>query len=78
MRNSARYSTNHTRCYQKTDGAFDITVGPIVNALGFGSTDTLNVDSAMIDSLLHYVGMEKVTLQDGHVGQEDTLISYSM
>jgi thiamine biosynthesis lipoprotein len=50
--------------YQRTGGAFDITVGPVVNALGFGSTDTLNVDSTMIDSLLQYVGMEKVRLQD--------------
>jgi thiamine biosynthesis lipoprotein len=48
--------------YQKTGGAFDITVGPIVNAIGFGSTDTLNVDSTLIDSLLQLVGMEKVRL----------------
>ena len=53
--------------YQRTGGAFDITVGPIVNALGFGSTDTLNVDSTMIDSLLQYVGMEKVSLQDNQL-----------
>jgi thiamine biosynthesis lipoprotein len=53
--------------YQQTGGAFDITVGPVVNALGFGSTDTLNVDSTMIDSLLQYVGMEKVSLQDNHL-----------
>ena len=26
--------------YEKTGGAFDITVGPVVNALGFGNTDT--------------------------------------
>jgi FAD:protein FMN transferase len=53
--------------YQHTGGAFDITVGPVVNALGFGSTDTLNVDSTMIDSLLQYVGMEKVSMQDNHL-----------
>jgi thiamine biosynthesis lipoprotein len=46
-----------------TNGAFDITVGPIVNALGFGSGDTLKVDSAMIDSLRFFVGMEKVKLE---------------
>jgi len=48
--------------YKNTDGAFDITVGPIVNALGFGNKDTLDVDSKIIDSLLMYVGMEKVQL----------------
>jgi thiamine biosynthesis lipoprotein len=51
--------------YHNTDGLFDITVGPIVNALGFGNTDTLNVDSTLIDSLLQYVGMNKVSLKDG-------------
>jgi thiamine biosynthesis lipoprotein len=55
--------------YMKTGGAFDITVAPIINALGFGSSkDTMNVDSAMIDSLLEYVGMDKVRLSG------DTLI----
>ncbi len=49
--------------YEKTNGAFDITVGPIVNALGFGNTDTLRVDSTLIDSLLLYVGMHKVSLR---------------
>ena len=48
-----------------TRGAFDITVGPLVNAMGFGSTDTLQVDSTLIDSLLQYVGMNKVSLNDG-------------
>jgi thiamine biosynthesis lipoprotein len=50
---------------RNTGDAFDITVGPIVNALGFGSGDTLNVDSAMIDSLKMLVGMEKVKLENG-------------
>jgi thiamine biosynthesis lipoprotein len=54
--------------YRKTGGAFDITVAPIVNALGFGPSDTMDVDSAMIDSLLAYVGMGKVKLND------DTLV----
>lgn len=51
--------------FKNTNGAFDITVGPVVNAIGFGNTDTLQVDSTMIDSLLQYVGMEKVSLKDG-------------
>lgn len=57
-----------------TDGAFDITVGPIVNALGFGSTDTLVVDSTMIDSLLQYVGMNKVRLQEDLLVKDDSHI----
>ena len=56
---------------RKTDGAFDITVGPLVNAIGFGNTDTLNVDSSLIDSLLNFVGMDKVMLQDGMLIKKD-------
>jgi thiamine biosynthesis lipoprotein len=53
--------------YKATDGAFDITVAPLVNAWGFGFTEKADVDSAMIDSLLQYVGMEKVAIRDGRV-----------
>jgi len=44
-------------------GAFDITVGPVVNAWGFGSTPVMRHDTAYIDSLLQFVGMEKVKLE---------------
>lgn len=53
--------------YEKTGGAFDITVGPIVNAIGFGSTDTLQVDTTLIDSLRQYIGMDKVFIRDNRV-----------
>ncbi len=56
--------------FKTTGGAFDITVGPVVNALGFGSSDTLEVDSLMIDSLLQYVGMNKVRLDQGRLIKE--------
>ena len=51
------------RVYQLTGGAFDITLGPVINAWGFGPGDKLEVDSALIDSLLQFVGMEKVFLE---------------
>lgn len=57
---------------KNTNGAFDITVGPIVNALGFGSSDTLEVDSALINSLKQYVGMDKVRLAEGTLIKSDT------
>ena len=62
--------------FKKTDGAFDITVAPIVNALGFGtSKDTLNVDSTMIDSLRQYVGMDKVKLQGDTLVKTDSHVT---
>ena len=44
-------------------GAFDITVGPVVRAWGFSNGPVAKHDTAYIDSLLQYVGMEKVKLE---------------
>lgn len=45
-----------------SDGAFDITVGPVVRVWGFGNGPVAKHDTAHIDSLLQFVGMEKVKL----------------
>lgn len=44
-------------------GAFDITVGPVVKVWGFGNGPVAKHDTAHIDSLLQYVGMDKVKLE---------------
>ena len=44
-------------------GAFDITVAPLVNAWGFGFTDTMQVDSLLIDSLRQLVGMHHLKIK---------------
>lgn len=44
-------------------GALDITVGPVVRAWGFGNTPVAKHNKAYIDSLLQYVGMDKVRLE---------------
>ncbi|GAB5476004.1 MAG: FAD:protein FMN transferase [Maribacter sp.] len=48
----------------KTKGFFDPTVGVLVNAWGFGPGNRLQMDSTVVDSLMQYVGFEKVTLTD--------------
>ncbi len=55
---------------KKTNGVFDVTVGPLVNAWGFGFTKKANVDSAMIDSLLRFVGYKMVKLQGRKIIKE--------
>lgn len=50
-----------------TDGAFDITVAPVINAWGFGFTKKAEVDSVMIDSLLNYVGYKNIRLEKDKV-----------
>ena len=47
-----------------TQGAFDITVGPLVNAWGFGFTERENITPMLIDSLRNLVGWEKVRLEN--------------
>lgn len=47
---------------QKTNGYFDPTVGVLVNAWGFGPGAAVKMDSARVDSLMKYVGLEKVRI----------------
>lgn len=55
-----------------TDGAFDITVAPLVNAWGFGFKNSLLPDSAQVDSLRSLIGWQRVSLTaDGKVRKED-------
>lgn len=55
-----------------TDGAFDITVAPLVNLWGFGFKNSDNVSQAAVDSILQFVGYKTVQLDnDGHLHKED-------
>jgi len=45
-----------------TKGYFDPTVGTLVNAWGFGPGKQIALDSSKVDSLLKYVGFNKVIL----------------
>ncbi len=49
------------KVYTATNGAFDPTIAPIVNAWGFGFEKNGETDSLRIDSLLHYVGFNNVS-----------------
>lgn len=49
---------------QATDGAFDITVAPLVNAWGFGFKKGKFPDKAMVDSLMQITGFHKVHLSE--------------
>ncbi len=46
--------------YENSGGAFDPTVGPLVNAWGFGPDKSLSPDSARIDSLKVLIGFDKI------------------
>jgi len=52
--------------YEKTQGYFDPTVGVLVNAWGFGPGQEMVMDSSTVDSLLVYVGFNKIALSQDH------------
>ena len=56
---------------RETDGAFDITIAPLVNAWGFGPQGKKELTEQEVDSLLQIVGYEKVKLTDGKVVKAD-------
>ena len=57
-----------------TEGVFDVTVAPLINAYGFGFTKRLQVDSMMIDSLLRLVGYQNVQLEGRRLVKSDPRI----
>jgi len=59
---------------RSTDGAFDITVAPLVNAWGFGFKNGEQPTPHQVDSLLQMVGYEKVTLKNGKIKKQDARI----
>ena len=48
--------------HRRSRGYFDPTVGVLVDAWGFGPGTALEMDSLRVDSLLQYVGFDKVIL----------------
>ena len=61
--------------WKLTDGAFDPTVYPLVNAWGFGPEKKDKLEQSKIDSLLTFVGFEKITLTRGKISKSDPRVS---
>ncbi|MFY0672151.1 MAG: FAD:protein FMN transferase [Bacteroidia bacterium] len=56
---------------KNTEGAFDPTVGPLVNAWGFGFENANKVDSNLVDSLMNFVGFDLVSLTNSEIKKVD-------
>jgi len=57
-----------------SDGAFDITVAPLVNAWGFGFKNKQNVTQEVLDSILPLVNFKGVHIENHRVIKEDPRI----
>lgn len=61
--------------YRITEGAFDMTVANLVNAWGFGFEKFAGVDTNFIDSLLQYVGFDKINIIDQKIVKQNKYIT---
>ena len=57
--------------HRESDGAYDPTVMPLVNAWGFGYKSGKMPTRAQLDSILQFVGMDKVTLHGDTILKAD-------
>lgn len=53
-----------------SDGAYDITIKPLTDALGFGKEEAQN--SVNVDSLLEFVGYELLSIENGRLRKADS------
>ena len=54
-----------------TNGAFDITAGPMVNAWGFGPEEKKKMTPEIIDSLIQITGYKKIQLKNSKISKEN-------
>ncbi len=63
------------RLSELTHGTYDVTVGPLVNIWGFGFEPSPYPQGAVpkeaIDSVLNFVGFQKIVLRDNKIYKED-------
>ena len=57
--------------HRESGGAFDPTVMPLVNAWGFGYKSGTPPSRAQLDSILAYVGLEKLALHGDTLVKQD-------
>jgi len=61
--------------WKNTDGAFDPTVYPLVNAWGFGPGKKEKIEKAKIDSILKFVGFNLITLKGNKIIKKDPRVA---
>ncbi len=61
--------------WKNTDGAFDPTVYPIVNAWGFGPSKKQKIEKQKIDSMLQFVGFDLIELKGNKIIKKDPRVA---
>ncbi|MBE0641517.1 MAG: FAD:protein FMN transferase [Bacteroidales bacterium] len=63
---------------EETNGAFDITVGPLVNIWGFGFRKGEMPDSSAVDSLRTFIGYDKISLKGDILVKSDPRVEIDL
>jgi len=61
--------------WKNTDGAFDPTVYPIVNAWGFGPGKKQQIEKQKIDSMMQFVGFDLIDIKDKKIIKKDPRVA---
>ncbi len=61
--------------WKNTNGAFDPTVYPLTNIWGFGPGKKQKIEQTKIDSILKFVGFEKIALVGNTIVKQDPRVS---
>lgn len=65
--------------HEKTDGAFDVTAGILVNAWGFGKDKTrILPENKVIDSIMQFVGFSLITIDSKHISKAHPSVSIDL
>lgn len=61
--------------WKNTNGAFDPTVYPLVNAWGFGPGKKQKIEKSKIDSILKFVDFQLITLNGNKISKKDPRVA---
>lgn len=65
------------KIWKLSDGAFDPTLSPVIDAWGFGPHHAISADTLRIDSLMQFVGMQKTHLRNDAIVKDDSRTSFN-
>ncbi len=66
------------RIGHETAGLFDPTGAPLFDAWGFGIGHTVSSDTARIDSLMQFIGIDKVKIEGNRIAKADPRLRFNL
>ena len=63
--------------HKATEGAFDPTISPLINAWGFGYEDGNLPNDKTIDSILSFTGLDKISINGNRIIRKDSRTSFN-